>query len=213
MRAPFAILMLFVLPGLAAGDDAAARDKQEKQAKQDKAKEDKDRPKPGPAKVYTDEDLKKARENPSSHVTVLGSPDAPPPSSTSTEAQPSAEARPSAESSGGASDQPADEATWKVLAKERWQALRGAEKRIRELEARIQDLMLDRNPNPSDLLDPNRMQKREAAKAEAQQQLEETRGQLAAAQQELEALQTKARNAGVPQSWIEEPPPEPEQQH
>ncbi|HET8648275.1 MAG TPA: hypothetical protein VFO85_22450, partial [Vicinamibacteria bacterium] len=70
-------------------------------------------------------------------------------------------------------------------------------------------LALDRNPNPPDLLDPQRLQKREAAKAEAQRNLDAEREHLAATRTALEDLQAKARNAGVPSSWVEEPAPQP----
>lgn len=224
MRVPLAILTFLLASGLAAGaDDAAtqAKEKQSAQAKQAK------QPRKGPVKVYSDEDLKKARENPSANVTVLGSPDAPPPavdapagSGVSNEL---GTGRGDELGTGGGDelgtgsaemDRRFDEAAWRSMAREAWGSVRAAEARIRELEARIQDLLLgDRDPNPPDLLDPTRLQKREAARAEAQAQLEGARGELAAAQQGVENLQERARAAAVPQLWVEEPQPEPEQKH
>jgi hypothetical protein len=98
--------------------------------------------------------------------------------------------------------------SWRTAARQRWSALRSAQQRIKDLEARIQELTLDRDPNPPDLLDPTRLQKRESAKAEALKELEATRGQVEEAQQRLDDLQARAKGANVPLSWIEEPEPE-----
>jgi hypothetical protein len=210
MRVPLVILTLLAMPGFAAGDDGAATAQDKgKPAAEKQAKERK-----GPVKVYTDEDLKKARETSSGNVTVLGSPDAPPPSA-------AAEQEGSGAGSGAGnelgttdtpqSDRGLDEAAWRSMAREAYGSVRGTEAHIRELEARIQDLLLgDRDPNPPDLLDPSRLQKREAARADAMKQLDEARARLAADHKAVEDLQERARTAGVPQSWVEEPQPEPE---
>lgn len=213
MRVPLAILTVLLLPGLAASDDAAASAQaSDKQAAE--AKRAKERPK-APVKVYTDEDLKKARENPSSNVTLIGSPDAPAPSSAG---EPAETGRGGGNELGTGESTPQmdrrlDEATWRGMARESWGAVRAAEARIRELEAQIEELLLgDRNPSPPDLLDPSRLQKREAARVEAEKNLAEARNQLATARQGVESLQERARAAAVPQSWVEEPAPEPEPQ-
>lgn len=217
MRTALAIVALSLIPAFgSAGDGTAAP--AGTQAKQDKSKQDKESPKPPPGKVYTDEDLKKARENPDSHVTVLGSSE-PSPEAEGEAAQASDTPAPASDTPAPARDTPApagdtpaaavtDEAGWKGLASQRWTAIRSAEQRIKDLEARLQELMLDTNPNPADLLDPSRLQKREAAKAETREQIEATRTQLADAQRALEQLQEKARSAGVPASWLEEPEPQ-----
>ena len=83
-------------------------------------------------------------------------------------------------------------------------AIKNVEKEIARLEAHLEDLNLDRQPNPVDVLDPNRLQNREAQKAETRTAIEAARAQLVAARQALEDLEAEARKAGVPYGWLEE---------
>lgn len=83
--------------------------------------------------------------------------------------------------------------------------VRAAEARVADLEARIADLSEDRRPSPPDLLDPSRLQKREAEKRKAIGQLEEAREALADARKALDALLEEARRKGVPPGWLREP--------
>jgi hypothetical protein len=181
------------------------------------ADKDKDKKKKAPAKVYTDEDLKNAKGN----VTVLqASPDpdappaphgegGPPPSAETAEA---VEGRPGSVSETGSvtssGDANRDEESWRGLARDRWAALRDAEANISRIQAEIDEITLDRTPNPPDLLDPDRLQKRESAKARLMEQLERARQTLSSAQEALDDLRRRANLAHVPVSWLDEPPRE-----
>jgi hypothetical protein len=179
------------------------------------AKKDKDKAKPAePAKVFTNEDLKTAGAG-SGSVTFLperpeGASAEPAPAqnagSESGVATESGSAAESGESRNAASESgvPNDEQSWRARAKEQREGIKSAENEIKRLEDQLRDLELDRDPNPQDLLDPQRLQKREALKAETRTQLEATRAQLEAARQAFEALEREARLAGVPPAWLEE---------
>jgi hypothetical protein len=183
---------------------------------------DKDKKKGKGQKVYTDEDLKNAKGN----VTVLKAspdPNAPAdpnpqaeaghaPSGTSVEGGEAGEGRTGSGSESGsttsAGDENRDEESWRTLARSRWDTLRDAEQRVTQLQTEIDEITLDRTPNPPDLLDPARMQKREARKAELVEQLEAARGNLTMAQEALDELRRRANLAHVPVSWLDEPPRE-----
>ncbi|HET8646709.1 MAG TPA: hypothetical protein VFO85_14540, partial [Vicinamibacteria bacterium] len=107
MRTPMAIVTLLMLPGLALAGDGTAPAAQEKKAKQEKDAGKK------PVKVYTDDDLKKARETESGNVTVLqdnsGRPAAPGAEGQASPAALAAEALAS-------TDVPRDETSWRSAA-------------------------------------------------------------------------------------------------
>lgn len=184
-------------------------------AKAEKAEKDKQKkPAKPPVKVYTDEDLKNAQGN----VTILqaspepgkaGGEGAHEGAGTATEQEGTPAAGASVGHEDGTVDRTSDrsrnEASWREMARERWAALRSAEKQVADLQAEIDELMLDRNPNPPDLLDPSRLQKREARKAKAIEELAVAKQALATAQQGLEDLRRRAAEAGAPVFWLDEP--------
>jgi hypothetical protein len=136
------------------------------------------------AKTYTDEDLAKAEAKR-------------PKESTST-------------SSSATVSKPADRETngesgadyWKDRAEKARGAVKSAQDRIKALEDRIADLRLDRNPNPADQFDPNRLQKREAEIAKALADVDVAKADLATAQSDQEKLEAEARAKSIPPGWL-----------
>jgi hypothetical protein len=172
-------------------------------------------------KVYTDEDLKNAKGN----VTVLkASPDPNAPAGQGAPGEAghggsagagegeAGEVRTGSGDETGSTTSSGDanrnEESWRSLARQRWETLRDAEANITKIQAEIDDLTLDRNPNPPDLLDPDRLQKREARKAQLMEQLEAGRRNLVMAQEALDELRRRGNLAHVPASWLDEPPRE-----
>lgn len=179
------------------------------QAKKEKEKDKKAKP-AEPAKVFTNEDLKTAGSGQGSVTFLPERPDAgaePTEShNAASESGGSSGSSESGESRNAASETgiPTDEQSWRARANEQREVIKNAENEIKRLEDQLRDLELDRDPNPPDLLDPQRLQKREALKAETRTQLETTRGQLEAARHAFETLEQEARLAGVPSAWLEE---------
>jgi hypothetical protein len=104
--------------------------------------------------------------------------------------------------SGTSGDSSSQEAFWRSKAEEHRGAIRQGEARIKELEEKIADLRMDRNP--TNLLDPNREQTRQAEIAKAQAELESTRSSLAASRKALEDLEEEARRKNIPPGWLRE---------
>jgi hypothetical protein len=177
----------------------------------------------GSATVYTNEDLDKGKPSPSPSPspTVAPAPPAagapaargrptrrvgggvytPPPVTT-----PPRDVNPEAETPGEGPPAPSSagaETYWRGRAQELRKAVSDTEKRISALEARIQQLQLDRDPNPSDLMDPNRLQKRDSERLKAIDEVETAKGTLSAAQKALVDFQEDARRKGIPRSWVE----------
>jgi hypothetical protein len=142
-----------------------------------------------PAKVYTNDDLDAARSAPEGQGTV-STPGA------------AAAASPSGPAPAPAPTMdPAER--WRRDAKQRRDAVARAEAKSAAIQARIDALMLDRDP--VNVMDPNRMQTLEAAKAQALQDLETAKAELAKARQALEDLEENARKNGIPPGWLREP--------
>lgn len=146
-------------------------------------------PKAGkPAPVYTEEDLKKA----GGHVNKL-------------EASPGAGR---SESEGGQTSEGNEEQDrereWRERFAARRQEIASVEAKVKELEAKLAALNLDADPNAPDLMDPNRLQKREAAIQAATADLEKAREEVARLRRELSALEDEARRAHVPPGWTRE---------
>jgi len=159
-------------------------------AKEQKKKEGQ---KPKPVKVYTDEDLKKARESDKSSVTILAA--------TPEDGSSAGEARePIAED---VQEAPHKRESWRARGDAARAAIKGAEARVSELETRITDLTQDIQPNPTDALDPNRLAKREAEKQKAAEELNQAKEVLAGAKKVYEDLETEARRKSVPLGWLE----------
>jgi hypothetical protein len=209
-----ALPALLVLPAPVRGDGGQAVTPAKTEKKDKPAK---------PPKVYTDEDLKNAgkegKDGKGGAVTFLSEPQAQADSgsahgssegghggSSETRTAPDTDSGGQAASEGGTLSEggSASELGWRARAREVRESIKNSEKEIARLEAELEDLNLDRQPNPADVLDPMRLQNREARKAEARTQLEAARAQLVVARQALEDLEAEARKAGVPYGWLEE---------
>jgi hypothetical protein len=174
----------------------------------------------GSATVYTNEDLEKGKPSPSpspspttttsasapagSHGRTRGRARSgvhPPPSAAgATRAESESESEesggPSAPSSGG------DETYWRGRSQGLRSTVADTEKQIAALEARIQQLQLDRDPASADLMDPNRLQKRDAERMKAIDELDRAKASLAAARKDLSDFEEEARRKGIPPGWI-----------
>lgn len=149
------------------------------------ARTNKDR-KGTPAKVYTNDDLSEAHSGPEKLAAPVS-------------AAPAAAA--SAAPAPAPTMDPADR--WRRDAKARRDAVTRAEAKVAAIQAKIDALMLDRDP--VNVMDPNRMQTLEAVKAKALQDLETAKAELSQARQALEDLEEDARKNGVPPGWLREP--------
>jgi chromosome segregation ATPase len=92
------------------------------------------------------------------------------------------------------------QAEWRGRATALRDAITGAEKSIPEIEDRIAGLRNDRNP--TNLMDPNREQNRQAEIAKAQADLESVRAGLERSRQALADLEEEARRKGIPSGWL-----------
>jgi hypothetical protein len=92
------------------------------------------------------------------------------------------------------------EAEWRGRANALRDAIAAAEKSIPEIEDHIAALRNDRNP--TNLMDPNREQNRQAEIANAQAQLEGVRAGLERSRQALADLEEEARRKGIPPGWL-----------
>ena len=178
----------------------------------------------GPTTVYTNDDLDKGKPSPSPSPSptvapappTAGAPPArgrarraggganlPPPPAANREVRPETEKEgegpsgPPAPSSAGA------EIYWRGRAQELRKTVSDTEKQISTLEERIQQLQLDRDPNPPDLMDPNRLQKRDSERMKSIDEVEKAKANLGAAQKALADFQEEARRKGVPAAWVE----------
>jgi hypothetical protein len=95
------------------------------------------------------------------------------------------------------------EAYWRARAQALHETQQKTQQSIDALEARIAQLQLDRDPNPPDQLDPNRLQKRDAERLKAIEDLEKARTSLAGTQQALTDLADQARRKGAPAAWVQ----------
>jgi len=188
MRTVGFMLVLAIAPALAAQEQAAAPKKQD----QDKDKKEA-QPKAAPKKPvpsYTDEDLKKARESGRGNIVILTDPAG------------NASATPSGSADAG---KPAgeDRKFWQVQAAQYRQAITNAENAVRSIEARIGELTSDIAPNPGDLMDPSRLQKREAEKQQQLKALEAAKANLEATRKALTDFEEQARQQGIPAHWLQ----------
>jgi hypothetical protein len=149
-----------------------------------------------PSKVYTEEDLKKARESGSGAVTVLpenGNLEAAPAASSDDDEVVSGEGRP-------AGGRKRNEAYWRTRATQLREAAEEADNKVKELEARIAALRNDMSP--TNVQDPNRLQSRDRDLREAMDSLDATRRAAGTARKALADLEEEARRAGVPPGWV-----------
>ena len=149
------------------------------------ARTNKDR-KGAPAKVYTNDDLDAARSEPESQGTV---------------------STPATSAPSGAAPTPAPTMDpgqrWRRDGKQRRDAVTRSEAKVAAIQARVDALLLDRDP--VNVMDPNRLQTLEAVKARALQDLETAKAELSQARQALEDLEEDARKSGIPAGWLREP--------
>jgi hypothetical protein len=94
------------------------------------------------------------------------------------------------------------EAQWRAIARTRRDALAKAEAEVEALQARVTALQNDMSPNPGDLFDPNRQQKREAEIARVKAELDAARGARASAQQAVDDLERDVLRAGGTPGWV-----------
>ena len=92
---------------------------------------------------------------------------------------------------------------WRRDAKARRDAITRAEGKVAAAQARVESLLVDLNP--TNVMDPNRLQTLEADRAKAAADLEAAKDELAKARQALEDLEEEARKSGVPPGWLREP--------
>jgi len=85
---------------------------------------------------------------------------------------------------------------------DRRRAVDRAEQRVPPLEQRIADLRNDRNP--TNLMDPNREQNRQAQLAQAIADLERAKAEVDRAKQALTDLEEEARRKSIPPGWLRE---------
>jgi len=138
------------------------------------------------AKVYTNDDLSEAHSAPEKLAAPV-----------------------SAAPAGSAAPAPAPAPTmdpaqrWKRDAKARRDAITRGEAKVAAIQARLDALLIDRDP--TNVGDPNRLQTVEAERAKGLQELETAKAELAKARQDLEDLEEEARRSGVPPGWLREP--------
>ena len=94
------------------------------------------------------------------------------------------------------------ETYWRDRAQTLRDTMEKTQQTIATLGARIAELQLDRDPNPSDQFDPNRLQKRETERLKAIEEVEKAKAALASQQQALSDLADEARRKGVPPGWL-----------
>jgi DNA repair exonuclease SbcCD ATPase subunit len=162
-------------------------------AKREEEKKKKSGKPPAPAKVYTDEDLKKARETGTSNVNFLPENENVTSSATSSSDQSGVREAGGGEGGGG-------ERYWRSLAKRRRNAVEEAEQEVKQLESRIAALRNDMSP--TNVQDPNRLQTQGRDLQKAQEDLEAARGNLEEARQSLANLEDEARRAGAMPGWV-----------
>jgi len=183
-------------------------------AEQEKAKK-----KDPKAKTYTEDDLKKYKPPPKPQASPTPAPGALPPSRVvrpkPTIAPPSqGEGAKEAGSEGVQSEPepgdptsapgtPRNEAEWRARAKNLRIALAEAEKKVAGLEDQLRIATLDMQPNPEDIMDPNRLQKLEARKAQLRVDIEKAKADVEKARQDLAKLEAEALAKGVP-GWVRE---------
>jgi hypothetical protein len=140
-----------------------------------------------PAKVYTNDDLSEAHSGPEKLAAPVS-------------AAPAGSAASAAPAPAPTMD-PAQR--WRRDAKARRDAITRGEARVAAIQARLDALLIDRDP--TNVGDPNRLQTVEAERAKGMQELETAKAELAKARQDLEDLEEEARKSGVPPGWLREP--------
>jgi hypothetical protein len=187
------LMLLLGAPVLAQAQSLGEVAKREQEKQEKKKKSGKP---PATVKVYTDDDLKKARETESGALTVLpenGNLEAASAASSGDDEVVSGEGRPV----GG---RKRNEEYWRNRATQLREAAQEADNKVKELEARIAALRNDMSP--TNVQDPNRLQSRDRELREAMDSLDATRSAAETARKTLADLEEEARRAGVPPGWV-----------
>ena len=167
----------------------------EKKAASPAAKTPSPSPEPSPGRVFTNEDLPAQPSPP-----AIASPGPAGTGRGTVTTLPKSAEVPAPPASSGSSDAAQREAAWRGRASALRDAITAAEKSIPEIEDRIAGLRNDRNP--TNLMDPNREQNRQAEIAKAQAELESMRAGLERSRQALADLEEEARRKGIPPGWL-----------
>jgi len=114
----------------------------------------------------------------------------------------SAAAPPAAPSPSGPVSPEMTEPYWRERAMERRREVGRAEQRVPPIEQRIADLRNDRNP--TNVMDPNREQNRQAQLAQAIADLERAKADVERAKQAQTDLEEDARRKSIPPGWLRE---------
>jgi hypothetical protein len=188
-------------PGASPRPRSLAEAAREKRAASPAAKTASPSPEPSPGHVFTNEDLPAqpsppAIASPGPAGTGRGTVTKLPPSAVVATPRP---AEGSSELAPSRAEQE-EEAGWRGRATALRDAISSAEKSIPEIEDRIAGLRNDRNP--TNLMDPNREQTRQAEIAKAQAELEAVKAGLETSRQALAALEEEARRKGIPPGWL-----------
>jgi hypothetical protein len=176
------------------------------------------------AKAYTNEDLdagKAPSPSPSPSATPGPAPSPSPsprrrpefrvppapkaPGETGGKSQPSERESPSSEGDTSRPDargQGQNEEYWRGQREAREKAVKAAEDQIKAIEQRMAELGSDLNPNAADVMDPDRLRKRDAELRAKADELVQAKDALAKARQDLANLDDEARLAGVPPGWL-----------
>jgi len=187
------LVLLVAAPAVSRAQSLGEVAKREEEKQEKKKKSGKP---PAKVKVYTDEDLKKARENESGALTVLpenGNLESGTVSSSDDDEVVSGEGRPV----GG---RRRTETYWRDRATRLRDAVTEADGKVKDLEARIAALRNDMNPINTQ--DPNRLQTRDRELQEATDGLDAARRAADAARKALADLEEEARRAGAMPGWV-----------
>jgi len=187
------LVLLVAAPAVSRAQSLGEVAKREEEKQEKKKKSGKP---PAKVKVYTDEDLKKARESESGALTVLpenGNLESGTVSSSDDDEVVSGEGRP-------AGGRRRTETYWRDRATRLRDAVTEADGKVRDLEARIAALRNDMNPVNTQ--DPNRLQTRDRELQEATDGLDAARRAADAARKALADLEEEARRAGAMPGWV-----------
>ena len=152
-------------------------------------------PAAGKKGVYTNEDLPKEPSPAPSAKAGTGR-------GTVTVIAPDGQAPVPVEEPAGPVEPEATEQFWRSRADAIHGTIAEIEQRLATLQQRISELRDDRNP--TNVMDPNREQTRQARIAEAQAEFEQATADLARTRQSLADLAEEARRKNVPPGWVRE---------
>jgi len=154
-------------------------------------------PEPSPGRVFTNEDLPVQPSPP-----AIASPGPAGAGRGTVTTLPKTAALPTPSPDAAAAEAAQQEILWRGRADNLRFTIAATEKNIAELEDKIAAIRNDRSP--TNLMDPNREQTRQAEMAKAQAQLESAQSALAAARQAQSDLEEEARRKGIPPGWLRE---------